>query len=177
MKRIRGYFLLVIILSILTSCSNPQSVKTNTYNGKALLIGIIGETPKVREEKVTFGEIQFSDLEKDTFDSQYDAIFITKNNLSEASQGKYASIYKKSKIPFFFIQTEKSYVPFTEKDLTYDNAPKFTDQSYATGILYNGNKLWIWTYGLYNDIENQANIKDVYSRIFETISKNTSPKY
>jgi hypothetical protein len=180
MKRIRRYFLLVTIsiltiLSIFTACSKPQSVKTNTYNGKDLRIGIIGETPKVMEEKVTFGKIQFSDLEKDTFDSQYDAIFITKNNLSEASQGKYAASYKKSKIPFFFIQTEKSYVPFTEKDLTYDNAPKFTDQSYATGIMYNGNKLNFWGYGLYNDIENQANIKDVYSRIFETISQNTMP--
>jgi|GEM_PF-1250272 len=117
---------------------------------------------------------------KDTFDSNYDAIFITKINLSEASQGKYASIYKKSKIPFFFIQTEKSYVPFTEKDLTYDNAPNFNDQSYATGILYNanenGNELTSWGYGLYNDIENQANIEDVYSRIFDTISQHILPK-
>jgi hypothetical protein len=180
MKRIPGYFLLVTIsiltiLIIFTACSKPQSIKTNTHNDKALRIGIIGETPKVVEEKVTFGKIKFSDLEKDTVDSQYDAIFITKYNLSEASQGKYADIYKKSKIPFFFIQTEKSYVPFTEKDLTYDNAPKFTDQSYATGIMYNGNKLNFWGYGLYNDIENQANIKDVYSRIFETISQNTMP--
>ncbi|MBZ9637469.1 transcription elongation factor GreAB [Clostridium sp. FP1] len=181
MKRIRGYFLLVIIsvltiLIVSTACNKTQSVKTNMYNDKALRIGIIGETPKLMEEKVTFDKIQFSDLEKNTFDSQYDAIFITKNNLSEASQEKYAAIYKKSKIPFFFIQTEKSFVPFTEKDLTYDNAPKFTDHSYATGIMYNGDKLNFWGYGLYNDIENQANIKDVYFRMFETISQNTTQK-
>jgi len=185
MKIIRGYFLLITIsiltmLSMLTACSKPQSVKTNQYDSRALSIGIIGETPKVSEKQVTFTKIQFSDLEKDTFDSKYDAIFITKINLSEASQGKYASIYKKSKIPFFFIQTEKSYVPFTEKDLTYDNAPNFNDQSYATGILYNGNgngnELTTWGYGLYNDIENQANIEDVYSRIFDTISQHISPK-
>jgi len=181
MKIIRGYYLLVTIsiltmLSVLTACSKPQSVKTNQYDSRVLSIGIIGDTPKISEKQVTFTKIQFSDLEKDTIDSKYDAIFITKINLSEASQGKYASIYKKSKIPFFFIQTEKSYIPFTEKDLTYNNAPKFTDQSYATGIMYNGNELNSWGYGLYNDIENQANIKEVYSQIFETISQHTSPK-
>jgi len=185
MKRIRGYSLLVTIsiltmISILTACSKPQAVKTSQYNNMALSIGIIGEAPKVSEKQVTFTKIRFSDLEKDRFDSKYDAIFITKINLSEASQGKYASIYKKSKIPFFFIQTEKSYVPFTEKDLTYDNAPNFNDQSYATGILYkdnsNSNELTTWGYGLYDDIENQANIEEVYSRIFDTISQHILPK-
>ena len=62
------------------------------------------------------------------------------------------------------------------EDLTYDNATKVTDQTYATGILYNGNMLNSWGYGLYNDIENQENIKEVYSRIFEMISKNTTSK-
>ena len=185
MKRIRGYSLLVTIsiltmISILTACSKPQAVKTSQYNNMALSIGIIGEAPKVSEKQVTFTKIRFSDLEKDRFDSKYDAIFITKINLSEASQGKYASIYKKSKIPFFFIQTEKSYVPFTEKDLTYDNAPNFNDQSYATGILYkdnsNSNELTTWGYGLHDDIENQANIEEVYSRIFDTISQHILPK-
>ncbi|MBU3186221.1 transcription elongation factor GreAB [Clostridium estertheticum] len=186
MKRIRRYSLLVTILSVITifgtftACSKsqpqPQSEKTNPYNGRTLNIGVIGEPPNVREKQVTFVKIKFSDLEKNLFSSQYDTIFITKNNLSEASQGKYASIYKKSKIPFFFIQTEKSYVPFVMEDLTYDNAPTVTDQTYATGILYTGAKLNTWGYGLYNDIENQANIKDVYSRIFETILKNATSK-
>ena len=78
---------------------------------------------------------------------------------------------KKSKIPFFFIQTIKSYVPFTEEDLSYEEVPDFEDLTYATGILYNDNNLKFWGYGLDSGIENQANIKDVYSRIFETISK------
>lgn len=95
MKRILGYFLLVITLSIFTSCNKlqSQSVKTNPYAGRALGIGIIGEAPEVREEQVRFTKIQFSDLEEKTFDSQYDAIFITKDNLLEAAQGKYAAIY------------------------------------------------------------------------------------
>ncbi|WML32988.1 transcription elongation factor GreAB [Clostridium sp. OS1-26] len=178
MKRIRGYFLLVIILSVLTACNKlqPQSIKTNSYGGRALNIGIIGEAPEIREKQVKFVKIQFPDLEKEKFDSRYDAIFITKDNLSEAAQGKYASIYKKSKIPFLFIQTEKSYIPFIQEDLSYEKAPKMSDKTYATGIICNGNNVKYWSYGLYNDIENQANVKDVYSRIFETISENKMSK-
>lgn len=175
MKRSPGYLLLVAILSILSiliACSEVQSVKTNPYDGESLTIGIVGEIPEVYEEQVTFEKIQFCDLEKGTFDSQYDAVFITKDNLSEAAQNKYKSIYKKSKIPFFFIQTKKSYVPFTEEDLSYEEVPEIDAQTYAAGIIYNDNNLKFWGYGLYNDIENKENIKDVYSRIFETISKN-----
>lgn len=174
MKRILGYFLLVITLSIFTSWNKlqSQSVKTNPYAGRALDIGIIGEALEVREEQVRFTKIQFSDLEEKTFNSQYDAIFITKDNLLEAAQGKYAAIYKESKIPFFFIQTEKSYVPFIQEDLSYEKALEVHDQTYATGIIFDNDNLKSWSYGLYNDIENEVNIKDVYSRIFETISKN-----
>jgi hypothetical protein len=158
---------------MLTACNElpSQSVKTQIYSGRALKIGIIGETPKVREKQIKFAGIQFADLDNSTFDSQYDAIFITKDNLTEAAQDKYASIYKKSKIPFFFIQTEKGYIPFTEEDLSYEEAPEVEDQSYATGIIEENNKLKYWAYGLYNDIENEANVKDVYTRIFETIYK------
>lgn len=176
MKRIPWYFLLVMIFITLTACNKSESIKTNPYDGMALSIAIIGEAPQVREKQVKFVKIQFSDLEKESFDSRYDAIFITKDNLSEAAQKKYASVYKKSKIPFFFIQTEKSYVPFIQEDLSYEKAPIVTDQTYATGILCNGNNLKHWGYGLYNDIENQDNVKDVYSRIFETISQNTVSK-
>ena len=163
---------------MLIACSKGQlqSVETNPYDGRALSIGIIGETPKVREEQVTFVKIQFSDLEKETFNSQYDVIFITKDNLSEAAQGKYVSIYKESKIPLFFIQTEKSYVPFIEEALSYEETDEIHDQTYATGMMYHDKKLEFWGYGLYNDIENQTNIEDVYSRIFETVSQNTTPK-
>jgi hypothetical protein len=176
MKKIRVYVLLVMMLILLTSCNKPQSIVTNPYTGGNLSIGIIGEIPKVREKQVKFVKIQFSDLEKEAFDSRYDAIFITKDNLSEAAQGKYALIYKKSKIPFFFIQTKKGYIPFIQEDISYEKAPDILNLTYATGILFSGNNLKSWGYGLYNDIENQENINNVYSRIFETIFQNTVSK-
>lgn len=85
-------------------------------------------------------------------------------------------VLKESKIPFFFIQTGKSYIPFIQEELSYEKAPEVQDQAYATGIIFDNDNdndnLKFWSYGLYNDIENEVNIKDVYSRIFETISKN-----
>jgi len=173
MKRVPVYFLFIILISMFAGCNNskPQSIITNPYAGRSLSIGIIGEIPKIGEKQVKFTKIQFYDLGKEGFDSRYDAIFITKDNLSEAAQGKYASIYKKSKIPFFFIQTEKGYVPFIQEDLSYEEAAEWPDQTYATGIIGEGDSFKFWGYGLYNDIENQENVKEVYSRIFDTISK------
>lgn len=155
MKRTFDYFLLIAMAMMLLSCNTlqAQSTKANLYRGQNLKIGIIGEIPKVREEQIKFERIQFSDLEKDRFDSQYNAIFITKNNLSEASEEKYNPIYKKSKIPFFFIESNKSYVPFIQEGVSYEKAPNIPDQTYVTGILYNGQNLKYWGYGLYNDIE------------------------
>jgi hypothetical protein len=172
MKKFLAFSLAILIILTFTACKKTQFNNTNPYNGKGLNLAIIGEIPEIREKQIKFTKILFSDLEKEKFNSEYDAIFITKANLSEAAQVKYVSIYKKSKIPIFFIQTKKSYIPFTQEDLSYEQAPDVPDKSYATGILFKDNKLNYWEYGLYNNIENQVNIKAVYSKIFETISEN-----
>lgn len=151
----------------------PVSVETPQYSGRSLTIGIIGEVPDVREEQVKFVNIQFSDLEEKPFQEQYDAIFITKDNLSEAAEDKYASIYKESTIPFFFIQSDKSYFPFLYEEGSYDEVTT-PSEYYITGILYTINQTW--QFGTYNNIENATNIKDAYSRIFETIEETPDPK-
>lgn len=167
------YILICVILIVIIAYNvrQPQSLKTKPYDGRNLSIGIIGEIPKVREKQVKFTKIQFSDLEREQFDSTYDAIFITKENLSEAAQAKYANIYKKSNIPIFFIQTKKSFPPFTLEELSYEDAADSKDLTYATGILSNGDNVTAWRYGLYNDIENVDNIKVVFTNIFQTISE------
>ncbi len=178
MKKLKFYLFLVLIFCILTACSKsiPQSVDTEQYHGKNLSIGVIGQTPKLHElEQVEFIEIQFSDLEEELV-SQFDAIIISEDNLSEASQAQYTSIYKKSEIPYFFIQSDKSYIPFIQVDLSYEDVPNLSESEYAIGILYDDNDFTYWGYGLYNDIENQENIDDVYTRIIQTISQNSIRK-
>lgn len=172
MKRLGNCFFLFLIILIFTSCSKTIDIKPEPFPVKDLTIGVIGDIPTVNEKQVRFEKIKFSDLEEGKFDKKYDVIFITKDNLSEAAQDKYASIYKKSKIPFFFIQSEKSFVPFTEEGLSYENAPKMGTNAYAVGIQYKDGKLASWEYLLGNKIQDELSIRDVYSRIFKTIYEN-----
>ncbi|MDD4564131.1 MAG: transcription elongation factor GreAB [Eubacteriales bacterium] len=159
-----------MLLVLLTGCSAANILdKTEKYEGEELRIGIVGNIPEIRESQVKFEEIDFGFLNDDSLDSKYDAIFITKENLSEASDAEYVSIYKKSEIPFYFIDNEKSHVNFIKEDLAYEDEPAWEDGAYITGLLYTKNKYW--GYGLYNDTESEINIKGVYSRVFEDISE------
>ena len=81
--------------------------------------------------------------------------------------------YQGLTIPTFFIESQKRHLPFVNENLTYETAPEI-DGVYATGYLHGGteeeNKTDVWQYGLYNDVKNEVNIKDVYTRIFKTVS-------
>lgn len=179
MKKIRVYFFVVFSLMMLISCDKlqSQSIKTNLYLGQKLTIGVIGEPFEVREQQVKFTGINFSDLEKEGIVSQYDAVFIAKDNLSEAAQNKYKLIYKKSTIPFFFIENKKSNVPFTEENLSYEDLPNLENQSYISGFMYNDNKLKSWGFELnHENIDNKSNIEGFYSEIFTIISNNKTSK-
>lgn len=168
MKKI--IFLLIMLLALLTGCSITTNVdKTEKYKGNELKIGIVGNIPEIRESQVDFEEIDFALIKEDDFDTEYDAIFITKENLSEASNAEYVPVYKKSEIPFYFIDNEKSHVNFIEKELSYEDEPDRQDGTYITGLFYIKNKYW--RYGLYNDTKSEVNIKGAYSRVFEDISK------
>ncbi|MBS5981420.1 MAG: hypothetical protein E7A63_18995 [Clostridium butyricum] len=58
-------------------------------------------------------------------------------------------------------------------DISYEDADQAGNPpAYATGIYMKGNKLLSIEYGLYNDVENEKNIEDVYSIFFKTILEN-----
>lgn len=166
MKKI--IFFLIMLLAFLTGCSVPNVDKTEKYEGEDLRIGIVGNIPEIRESQVEFEKIDFNFLKADDLDSKYDAIFITKENLSEASNSEYVPIYKKSEIPFYFIDSDKSHVNFIMEDLSYEDEPDSEDGMYITGLFYIKDKYW--RYGLHNDTKSEINIKGVYSRVFEDIS-------
>lgn len=172
--KLTSYFLLLTLFLSLTACS--QQPDFDDYTGKALSIGVIGEPPEVKEEQVQFHKIYFDDLMDKKLDS-YDAIFITKENLSQAGEEKYSEVYLNSAIPFFFIAA-KSSIPFTEvaidfDDLTWENWNWTPEDSsvYASGMMSNPEEEVVksWGYGLYNDTKTEENILNVYSRIFMTI--------
>lgn len=168
----RNYFKISVLMLALISIIVCNNIKFEKYNGKNLTIAVIGEVPNVREDIIEFNKIEFDDLEED-ISSKYDAVFITKDNLLEASQSKYASLYKECKIPIFFIESKKGHIPFTNEELSYEDVPQLSNPpSYVVGLFNNNDELIYKEYGLYNDVENQKNIEDVYSRMFNDISDN-----
>ena len=174
MKKIITLVALILLLAGCstenTSESSKQSPEFKNYNGKPLKIAVIGNQPTIKEKDlIKFTPIQLNQLNK-LDSSQYDAIFIMKEYLEQAAESKYAKIYKSLNIPTFFIQTEKSFIPFIIEDLSYNDAPESEDQMFATGFLQKNKEGYqSWSFGLYNDTVNETNIKDMYSRIFTTI--------
>jgi hypothetical protein len=170
MKKVIGLCLTIFILG-LVACSTSNT-DFELYEGKPLNIAVIGELPEVKEEQISFQEIKFEDLLDGNLNT-YDAVFVTKENLSEASESQYADVYFNSKIPFIFIEAKKSYHPFIEKDLTYEESLDLKEVSnhYAIGYLSSETEEdRYWYYGLYNDEVSEENIKATYSIIFGTIA-------
>lgn len=92
-----------------------------------------------------------------------------KEHQFEAANNKYIAVYKNSGIPFFFIESTKSYLAIVYEQFSYENAPDLGDPTYASGIYQLGEGNYQYCgYGLYNDKVNEDNIKDVYTRIFNT---------
>ncbi|MEH7503739.1 hypothetical protein V7152_17280 [Neobacillus drentensis] len=168
---------LLLTLSILSACSNnTNEVKDSPlYDGEKLTIGVVGKIPKVREQNIVFKNIELKDLSQKNLASKYNAVFITKEHLSEAANAPYAKIYKNSGIPFFFIESKKSFVPFINEDINYKEFPDSAGE-YASGYYQSGDSGQSWGFGLFNDTVNEVNIEDVFSRIFKTIESVNNQK-
>ncbi|PHF64602.1 hypothetical protein [Priestia aryabhattai] len=166
---------IILILSLL-GCS---ALKTNTkiYKGNKLNIAVVGETPKINEDESTinFKNISLEDINR--IDSKsYDAVIISKNYLSQAANKKYKDTYLNSFIPFFFVESKASILPFVDNALTYEQyANRVNDkQDYITGLLGTGNneyKTWQYGYNITNNKVDRTNVKHIYSQVFKTIEK------
>ncbi|WP_197028358.1 hypothetical protein [Bacillus sp. EB01] len=143
------------------------------YKGEPLKIALLGDVPILKEQQVTFTAIPFEDLSVEIL-KPYDAVFITEECLVKASESQYADIYTNAAIPIFFIGAN-SYIPFTEKGMEFDKEKWgwTTGMSYTAGILQptETGGLKAWDFGLYNDIKNDENIQDMFSRIFKVVQE------
>ncbi|WP_232214166.1 hypothetical protein [Bacillus sp. SG-1] len=170
MKGKHIFIIVIVLFGMLSACfQNPDF---EMYEGEALNIGVIGEPPAIKEVQVKFNEISFDELNNRDL-SPYDAIFITKEHLIEASESQYAELYKNSAIPIFFISA-RSHIPFTVEDEKYSDSWGWSSgTNHSVGILMSedGETLNSWGFGLYNDEKTDAHIKDMYSGIFKTIDE------
>lgn len=167
MKKIVLAFL--IMSAFLMGCKDKNEYESSIYEGENLTIAVIGEKPEVREKNIQFRSITLEELESNM--TGIDAIFITKERLEQAAKPEYVKLYHQMKMPVFFIESEKSYIPFIYEDIAYEDAPNINDQMYVAGMMSDGtDEVQVWGFGLYNDVVNETNIKSAYSDIFETIA-------
>ncbi|CAH1057017.1 hypothetical protein [Paenibacillus pseudetheri] len=173
MRKIILNALIILIFIFVTGCtSNADTVDTPLYSGKSLSVGVVGETPEIREDHIHFTSISFEELEDySKLSSNYDAVVIMKEHLQEADDNKYVKVYTHAGVPFFFIESTKSYMPFVLEDVSYEHSSltNFNNDMYAIGYLQTGESSKNWGYGLYNDIVNDPNVNDAYSCMFTTI--------
>lgn len=166
-------WLLLLFVFILVGCTEKLP-KFEEYTGRPLDIAVIGVAPDVRETNVTYEEFSMNDLLFIEF-SKYDAVFIMKEHLEEASAVEYAEVYTSSKIPFFFIESTKGSFPFSNEDALYSNSQeRGGGTDFAAGYMPSSNPQIEGTtygFGLYNDIKNEDTIKGTYSIIFNKIQE------
>jgi len=166
-KKIYIYFGIFLVF-VLSACSSDPDF--DLYKGRSLTIAVIGKPPQVREEQIKFKQISFNQLTTDEM-QLYDAVFIAKEHLYQASESKYVDIYLNSSIPFFFLSSN-SHIPFTLKNERYDKKWDWTPgKSYAVGFIAQrgSQSLKYWGFGLYNDKKTDRNLRQLYSTIFEVI--------
>lgn len=151
-----------------------QKQEVALYTKEALKIGIIGDIPIINEKIIEFNQIQFKDLENDEFNSKYDAILISKDNLSEAAQDKYAKVYINAKIPLFFIGSLKGTAPFTEENLTYEDAALTSNMTIFEGISNRTKVKAVWSKR--TNVPNPSMTKEDYTNIFQMVYDNKYSK-
>ncbi|GGD13571.1 hypothetical protein [Pontibacillus salipaludis] len=189
------FILFIVIGFVLVGCKNEdESGKTNEpsksdseinhvdssknadvepYNGQTLKVAVVGTSPKVREDNVRFNEISFKKLRNGEL-STYDAVFVMKENLAEASQSQYVNVYKKHEIPFFFIAAKNS-IPFILKSEEYSEFWKWTSGTmYTSGVIYKPKEYGSFKHmGVYlrDGEKTEQNLYSMYSSVFKMIEE------
>jgi len=176
-KNIKIISILLIILII--SLFGCDSTKTNTevYKGNKLNIAVVGKIPKINEDDGTIDlkKIALKDINRIHLKS-YDAVIISKNYLSEAANRKYEDTYLNGSIPFFFVESKASILPFVDNTLTYEEyADRVNNnEDYIDGLLGTGNgqyQTWQYSYRVKNNKFDRTNVKSIYTQVFKAIEQ------
>ncbi len=175
--RNKKFITLFIIILIFLSACQTNNVEEVPYEGKALNIGVVGESPNIREENISFHNITLEEIYNSEPD--FDAVFIMEDSLSEASKNKFVKMYKEKSLPFFFIGSKANTVPFRdmENPASYkEEAAKINDtDTYISGFIYNQDTneydSWKFGYPVENSELQTDRIDEVYSSVFKVIEK------
>ena len=113
MKRL-SYFLVFILLCLVgAGCAKNNEGEKLEYNGRALVIGVVGEEPKDTFRNVKFEKIKLEDLEKKS--KKVDGFLIMKDHFQEASTEQYKDVFSSLKKPVFLSVYKINHIHFYYK--------------------------------------------------------------
>ncbi|MEJ9115963.1 hypothetical protein [Bacillus paramobilis] len=170
MKRLSYFLFFILICLVGTGCAKDKEGEKLEYNGRALVIGVIGEKPKDTFRNIKFENVKLEEMQEKA--AKVDGFLVMKEYFQEASKEQYTDLFLSLKKPVFFIGLkDRPYLIFTEKDLDYNNAPRDEAMMYTQGFVNMGNpEGQYWGMGLYNDTVSDQNIHNMYIIVFQTIA-------
>ncbi|HGH7174415.1 TPA: hypothetical protein ACJMKJ_001941 [Bacillus wiedmannii] len=170
MKRLSYFLFFILICLVSAGCAKDKEGEKLEYNGRALVIGVVGEKPKDTFRNIKFENVKLEEMQEKA--AKVDGFLVMKEYFQEASKEQYTNLFLSLKKPVFFIGLkDRPYLIFTEKDLDYDNAPRDSAMMYTQGFVNMGNpEGQYWGMGLYNDTVSDQNIHNMYIIVFQTIA-------
>ncbi|MFJ5564324.1 amino acid oxidase [Lysinibacillus xylanilyticus] len=159
--------LLILSLLFLVACSNDE-VK---YDGAPLKIAVVGDIPKLNNEKIHFEPISLNEFSEDTLhiSTNFDAVIITPVMFDEASEDRFVKVYNNSNIPIIFFDSTKRHFPFTREGLTYETAhwESLNNGSHTTIYLsdVDANREDAWYFYLKDEKELDTLYKEIFQKI------------
>ncbi|RKF50344.1 hypothetical protein BCY92_22760 [Bacillus wiedmannii] len=170
MKRLSYFLFFILICLVSAGCAKDKEGEKLEYNGRALVIGVVGEKPKDTFRNIKFENVKLEEMQEKA--AKVDGFLVMKEYFQEASKEQYTDLFLSLKKPVFFIGLkDRPYLIFTEKDLDYDNAPRDSAMMYTQGFVNMGNpEGQYWGMGLYNDTVSDQNIHNMYIIVFQTIA-------
>lgn len=170
MRRLSYFLVFIFICLVGAGCAKDKEGEKLEYNGRALVIGVVGEKPKDTFRNIKFENVKLEEMQEKA--AKVDGFLVMKEYFHEASKEQYTDLFLSLKKPVFFIGLkDRPYLIFTEKDLDYDNAPRDRAMMYTQGFVNMGNpEGQYWGMGLYNDTVSDQNIHNMYIIVFQTIA-------
>ncbi|ABS23789.1 hypothetical protein ACQVUL_18170 [Bacillus cytotoxicus] len=170
MKRLSFLFFFILLCLVGTGCTKGEAGGALEYNGRALVIGVIGEKPKDTFRNVKFENIALNEMEQKL--AEVDGFLVMKEKFQEASNERYKELFLSIKKPVFFIGLQdKSYSLFIKKKLDYNHAPKDENAMYTQGFVNIGSgEGQQWGTGLTNGGAAEESVHNMYIIVFQAIA-------
>lgn len=178
----KKYIISFALLLCLAGCGEDQQLEI-LYEGQPLHIAVIGETPDIQNESITFEPITMDAFNNKatTISEEYDAVLVTPNMFLAASLDLYSQAYHEAELPIIFWNSSKAHYPFVNTKINYlnetdvslnnsTNPHSFEIEDLHSVIFLSDSKLdqeKVW----YFNLDGANDVKKLYTEIFHKINE------